>query len=136
MKGWVACAFLVAMASLTVQAAITSEDDYSKTMKMVAQQNMALGKSVASASETDVAAAGARLEALFKDVQAYWDSKKVDDAGTFAKNAVAAAHAMSTAANAHDMAAAAMAAATLRQQCAACHMAHREQQPDKTFKMK
>jgi cytochrome c556 len=136
MKGWVACAFLVATASLTVQAAIMSEEDYSKTMKQVAQQNMALGKSVASASETDVAAASARLETLFKDVQAYWESKKVDDASGFAKNAVAAAHAMSTAAAAHDMAAAAAAATTLRAQCASCHMAHREQQPDKTYKMK
>ena len=141
MKSWIACAFLVATASLAAQAqmakmAIMSEEDYSKTMKQVAQQNMALGKSVASTSEADVAAASARLEALFKDVQAYWENKKVEDASTFAKNAVAAAHSISTAAAARDMDAAGTAAATLRAQCASCHMAHREQLPDKTFKMK
>jgi cytochrome c556 len=138
MKGWVAGVFLVATASLAAQAPakITSEEDYSKTMKEVAQNNMKLGKSVASTSEADVRAASERLETIFKSVQAYWESKKVDDATTFAKNAVAAAHSINTAAEAHDMAAAATAAGTLRAQCASCHMAHREQQPDKTFKMK
>jgi hypothetical protein len=138
MKGWVTCLFLVATASLAAQAPakITSEEDYSMTMKEVASNNMKLGKSVASTSEADASAAAARLETLFKNVQAYWDSKKVDDASGFAKNAAAAAHSISTAAAAHDMAAAATAAGTLRAQCASCHMAHREQQPDKTFKMK
>ena len=138
MKRWVACAFLAATASLAAQAPakINSEEDYSKTMKAVFQQNMAMGKSVASTSEADVAVASARLETMFKSVQAYWEGKKVDDASTFAKNAVAAAHAISIAAAAHDMAAAATATTTLRAQCASCHMAHREQQPDKTFKMK
>ena len=47
MKGWIACAFLVATASLAAgqtmaKLAITSEADYSTTMKDVAAQNMAL----------------------------------------------------------------------------------------------
>jgi cytochrome c556 len=138
MRGWVACVFLVATASLAAQAPgkITSEEDYSKTMKEVAQRNMALGKSVASTSEADAAAASARLSTIFGDVQKYWESKKVEDAAGFAQKAHEAAEAISKAAAAHDMAAAATAATTLRAQCAACHMAHREQQPDKTFKMK
>ena len=141
MKRWIACAFLVATASLAAQTqmakmAVTSDEDYSKRMNQIAQQNTALGKSVASTSEADVTAASARLEALFKDEQAYWENKKVEDASMFAKNAVAAAHSISTAAAAHDMAAAGTAATTLRAQCASCHMAHREQLPDKTFKMK
>jgi hypothetical protein len=124
------------MPKMDMKMGIMSEDDYSKTMKEVAQNNMKLGKSVASTSEADAAAAGARLETLFKDVQAYWEGKKVEDAAMFAKNAAAAAHSISTAASAHDMAATATAAGTLRAQCASCHMAHREQLPDKTFKMK
>ena len=93
MKGWIACAFIVATASLAAQApmtrmAITSEDDYSKAMKEVGATNGAMRKAITSASEADVASSAAKLEGIFKDVQAYWDAKKVEDASTAAKNAV------------------------------------------------
>src|SRR3954464_8927102 len=103
MKGWIAGAFIVATVSLGAQAkmAISSADDYSKTMKDVQAQNMALRKAVTSASEADVAAAAAKREADFKDVQACWDAKKVDDASTASKNAVTAAQTISKAAAAH-----------------------------------
>ena len=107
MKGWIACAFVVATASLAAQTpmkmAITTTEDYSKTMKEVAAQNNALAKAIATPSEADVAAAAAKLETAFKDVQAYWEMKKVDDATTAAKNAVAAAQAITKATAAHDM---------------------------------
>jgi len=164
MRRWmvVACAFLLATVALvvaqdqqgggrrgrrgggagaaaadTMKPAITSEEDYSKTMKEVAQQNMALRKAIgATPSEADATAAASRLEALFKDVQAYWQTKKTEDASTFATNAVAAAQAVQKAVAAHDMPGANAAAMTLAQQCAGCHKEHREQNPDKTFKMK
>ena len=142
MKGWIACAFIVATASLAAQAgqmakmAINSPDDYSKTMKDVQAQNMALRKAITSAAEADVTAAAAKLETDFKDVQAYWDAKKVDDASTAAKNAVAAAQAISKAAAAHDMAAATAALPTLAAQCTSCHMAHRDRNADGSFTMK
>ena len=142
MKGWIACAFIVATASLAAQAgqmakmAINSPTDYSNTMKDVQAQNGALRKAITSASEADVVAAAAKLEADFKDVQAYWEAKKVDDATTASKNAVAAAQAISKAAAAHDMAAASAALPTLAAQCTSCHMAHRERNPDGSFTIK
>jgi cytochrome c556 len=141
MKGWIACAFIVATATLAAQApmaktSISSEDDYSKAMKEVGAQNNALRKAIQTPSEADVAASAAKLETIFKDVQAYWENKKVDDAATAAKNAVAATQAISKAAAAHDMAAATAASTTLGQQCMTCHTAHRERQPDGSFKMK
>jgi hypothetical protein len=144
MKGWVACAFIVATASLAAQAgqapmaktAISSDDDYSKVMKEVGAQNGALRKAITSASEADVSASSAKLETLFKDVQAYWEAKKVEDATTAAKNAVAASQAITKAAAAHDMPAATTASQTLAAQCMSCHTAHREKTPEGTFKMK
>jgi hypothetical protein len=144
MKGWVACAFIVATASLAAQAgqapmakmAISSEEDYSKAMKEVGAQNGVLRKATTSASEADVAASAAKLETIFKDVQAYWENKKVEDATTAAKNAVAASQAISKAAAAHDMPAATAASQTLAAQCMTCHTAHRERLPDGSFKMK
>jgi hypothetical protein len=141
MKGWIACAFIVATA-LAAQAgqmakmAISSAEDYSKTMKDVQMQNMALRKAITGASEADVAAAAAKLETDFKDVQAYWEAKKVDDATTSAKNAVAAAQAISKAAAAHDMAAASAGLPALAATCGSCHMAHRDRQADGTFTIK
>jgi hypothetical protein len=141
MKGWIAGAFIVATATLAAQApmtkvAISSEDDYSKVMKEVGAQNGALRKAIASSSEADVTASAAKLEAAFKDVQAYWENKKVEDATTAAKNAVAASQAISKAAAAHDMPAATTASQTLASQCMSCHTAHRDRLPDGTFKMK
>jgi hypothetical protein len=144
MKGWVACACFVAAASLALQAgqapmaktSISSEEDYSKNMKEVGAQNTALRKAITSASEADVAASAAKLETIFKDVQAYWENKKVDDAATAAKNAVAASQAIAKATAAHDMPAATAASQTLAAQCMTCHTAHRERLPDGSFKMK
>jgi cytochrome c556 len=141
MRGWVACVFIVATASLAAQApmakmAISSEEDYSKAMKEVQMRNGALRKSIASSNEADAAAAAARLETIFKDVQAYWEDKKVADAAGYAKNAVAAVQAVSKAVAAHDMAAAGAANTTLGAQCMSCHTAHREKTPDGGFKMK
>jgi hypothetical protein len=142
MKGWIACAFLVATATLAAQAgqmakvAITSAADYSTTMKDVNAQNGALRKAITSASEADVTAAAAKLETDFKNVQAYWEAKKVDDATTAAKSAVAAVQTISKAAAAHDMAAATAALPALTAQCGTCHMAHRNRLPDGTFEMK
>ncbi len=145
MKGWIAGAIILAGASLAAQAgqpmpmgktSITSEEDYSKVMKEVGQQNGALRKSLQSASEADAAAAASRLEALFKDTQAYWEDKKVEDAATAAKNAQMAAATISKALASHDMTAANAAMSTLGSQCMTCHTAHRERQPDGSFKMK
>jgi hypothetical protein len=141
MKGWIVCAFVVATASMAAQApmtkmAITSDEDYSKAMKEVGAQNGAMRKAIASASEADVAASAAKLETTFKDVQAYWENKKVEDATTAAKNAVAASQAIAKATAAHDMAAATTASTTLAAQCTSCHTAHREKLPEGGFKIK
>jgi len=115
--------------------AISTEADYSAVMKEVASTRGMLGKAITSASEADAAKAAARLEVLFKDVQAYWTGKKVDDAITFATGAVASAGAITKAVAAHDMAAAGEANTKLGAACMGCHTAHREKTAE-GFKMK
>jgi hypothetical protein len=119
------------------KAAIMSEEDYSRAMKDIGQQNNALRKAIgATPNDVDAAAAAQRLEVIFKDVQNYWEHRKVEDAAVAAKEAVAASQGISKAVAAHDMAAANTLAATLGQQCMSCHTAHRDRQPDGSFKMK
>jgi hypothetical protein len=114
---------------------ITSLADYSAKMKEIGSNNGMLGKAIQSGAAADAAKASAQLETLFKDVQAYWAAKKVDDATAFAGNAVAAAQAISKAAAANDMMAATDARAKLASQCMGCHTAHREK-TDAGFVMK
>src|SRR5229473_2154936 len=76
MKWWVAGAFVLLAIAVDAQVppaklAIATDEDYSKAMKEIAAQNGALRKSLTS-SDADAAAAAARLETVFKDVQAYW----------------------------------------------------------------
>jgi hypothetical protein len=133
MNRWGACAFVFFFFAVSVcaqtppaKAAIETYDDYSKAMKEVAAQNAALRKSLATPSATDASAAAARLETIFKDVQAYWENKKVEDAATAARNAVAAAQTVSKAVAAHDTTGAAAASQALGGTCMVCHAAHRE----------
>lgn len=131
MKWWVASALVLGAVCVRAQVppakvALETYDDYSKAMKEIAAQNGALRKSLASPSEADASAAAARLEAIFKDVQAYWEDKKVEDAAMAARNAVAATQAISKAVAAHDTAAATAASQALGGTCMTCHAAHRE----------
>jgi mono/diheme cytochrome c family protein len=140
MKGWVACGFIVASVAFAAQAqvmktTITSEADYSKYMKEVASINGGLRGAGAAPTDDNVKAAQ-RLGVIFKDVQAYWEDKKVDDAIGFSKAAVAGADTLAKALTAKDEAAVGAAQKALAGQCAGCHMAHREKTPEGTFKMK
>jgi mono/diheme cytochrome c family protein len=136
-----ACAAAIALGiTLAAQAqgmktTIMSEADYSKNMKEVASTNTGLRGAGAAPTDDNVKAAQ-RLNAIFKDVQAYWEGRKVDDAVGFAKAAVSASDDLAKALTAKDAAAAGAAQKTLAAQCAGCHMAHREKTPEGTFKMK
>ena len=117
-----------------VKITVASEADYSVAMKEIGAQAAALRK--ATTSEEDAADAAQRLEAVFKEVQAFWTAKKVDDATATAGTATAAAQAVLKAVVAHDMGAAGQAAQTLSATCNTCHTAHRDRLPDGTYKMK
>jgi cytochrome c556 len=131
----IVCALSLAVVG-NAMAAIGSEADYAAAMKEVGSTNGTLGKAITSGAAEDAAKASARLEALFKDVQAYWTAKKVDDATTAATSAVAAAQAISKAVAAKDMTAAGEARTKLGATCMSCHTAHREKTPEGGWKMK
>jgi hypothetical protein len=142
MKAWVAwalivCALMLGAVALYAQAppavqappgkgTIETDDDYSKAMKEISALNGALRKTLSSPATADASVSAARMETLFKDVEAYWANKHVEDATTAARNAVAASQAISKAVAAHDAAAATAAAQSLGATCMACHTAHRE----------
>ena len=131
----IALGVTLAAQATAMKTTIMSEADYSKYMKEVGSTNAGLRGAGAAPTDDSVKAAQ-RLNAIFKDVQAYWEGRKVDDAIGFAKAAVSASDDLAKALTAKDAAAAGAAQKTLAAQCAGCHMAHREKTPEGTFKMK
>jgi mono/diheme cytochrome c family protein len=113
-----------------------SDDEYSKTMKQIAPTFQSLQKNNTAMNYGDAAKDAQKLEAWFKDVQAYWEAKKVDDAVGFAKTAVAAAQDTSKAAGAMNATGLTDAQKALGGACQGCHTAHREKLADGGYKMK
>jgi hypothetical protein len=87
-------------------------------------------------SKEDVVKNADKLQGLFKEVSAFMQGKNITDAVGFANDAANAAAELSKAAKANDADAMFAAQKTITKQCATCHAAHREQLPDKTFKLK
>jgi cytochrome c556 len=83
-----------------------------------------------------IAKDAAMLKANYAKIEAFWTAKKVADAVTFAKDGSQAAAALETAATAKDDTAITTAMGKLTPTCGGCHMAHREQLPDKTYEIK
>ena len=89
-----------------------------------------------SMAATDVAKSADKLQGLFKEVGGFMQGKNITDAVGFANDAANAAAELSKAAKANDADAMFAAQKTIQKQCATCHAAHREQLPDKSFKLK
>jgi len=133
---FVASGLLVVCAQSGQTKAPMSDADYQKAMKDIGPAFMALQRDNASMSHADGEKQAQLLSDRFKEVQAYWEAKKVSDAVEFAKSAVAAADATIKASSAMDMTTLTSSQQKLQAACAGCHMAHRERLPDGSYKMK
>jgi uncharacterized protein YcnI len=113
-----------------------SDADYVKAMKEIGPAFTALQRDNAAMNHSDGIKQAQLLSDRFKDVQAYWEAKKADDAVTAAKDAVAAADATIKASEVMDMTSLTSAQQKLQASCRTCHQAHREQLPGNTYKIK
>jgi cytochrome c556 len=118
---------LTALATVGVSAALSTqaktEEDYDKLMKSVGAANGAMRK---AADPAAVGAESQKLEALFKDVAAFWTARKNTEAADWATAAMGHAAAISKAAAAGDAAGIAAAQKELGGRCQACHAKYRE----------
>jgi uncharacterized protein YcnI len=113
-----------------------SDADYSKAMKDINTAFMSLQRANASMNHAQGEKDAQTLSDAFKNVQAYWDAKKVNDAVTFAKDAVAAADATVKASGVMDMTTLTSSQQKLTASCAGCHMAHRTKNADGSYTIK
>ena len=139
-----ALALLVAAAVLSAQAAVPaqtakppmSDEAYEKTMKEIASTWRSLQFNNKAMNHADGEREAKRLAAWFREVQTYWEAKKAADAVAFAKTAVTAAEDIAKSSMSMDMTVLAAAEKSLAGACQGCHMAHRQQMPDGSFRIK
>lgn len=117
---------ILTICALATVTAFGQDAEYQGYMKAVQPAFGALRMAVMGKDTAAAAAAGAKLEATFNEVYAYWMKKNVADAMMFAANARDAAKAIAGSTSADDQAADMR---KLQQQCGGCHMAHRGGMP-------
>ena len=134
------CSMIAVSLTLLAQAPVPAPagGDLSPVMKQVGPTNTALqaGFKDRSMSAADVAKNADKLQDLFGKVNVFMKEHKIDDATAWAADAAVAAGDLSKAAKANDFEAMKVSAAKVAKACGTCHAAHREQLPDKTFKLK
>jgi cytochrome c556 len=87
-------------------------------------------------SAADVAKDAEKLQKLFTEVSSFMKEKNIADAVGFANDAANASAELAKAAKANEADPMFAAQKVILKQCQNCHAAHREQLPDKTFKLK
>ncbi len=117
--------------SPSAQAKKVSDEDYFKLMKQVQTSWGSFNKNNKGMQHDAAAKDAAALVPVFKDVQVYWEAKKIDDAVGFSKQAVSGLEALAKAGS--DMEAIAAAQKTVQSTCAGCHTAHRDKNADGTY---
>jgi len=132
----VAFAFVAALVSAmyvspSAQAKKVTDEDYFKLMKQVQTNWGSFNKNNKGMQHDAAGKDAAALVPVFKDVQVYWEAKKIDDAVAFAKTAVSGLEKLAKAGS--DMEAIAAAQKEVQSTCAGCHMAHRDKNADGTY---
>jgi cytochrome c556 len=109
---------------------------YDLVMKEVGSTFDSLRMDLDGGNTATAAADAAKLERLFRETEEFWTPFKTRDAIEAAKGAREAAGAVAAAAKDKDLPKAKTAASGLGRFCGACHNSHREQMPDKSYRIK
>jgi cytochrome c556 len=137
-KSTIIAVLLAALSTPSVKAADVTEADYQKAMKDVQAGMQGVGRTLREASgDLSGAVAGAKaVDAALASLDSFWVARKDQEAAKMNAAARAAAQSVAKAAESKDAAATAEAVKGLQGTCKACHEVHREQLPDKSYKIK
>lgn len=133
-KSTIIAALAVAFMAPAVHAADVNEADFEKAMK-----DVQAGVNAVRGANGDMAAAGKAakaVEAALASVESFWAARKDAEAVKLSASSRAAVLAVAKAAEGNDAAAVGEATKAMFGTCKACHDVHREQLPDKTYKIK
>jgi cytochrome c556 len=137
-KSTIIAVLAAAFIAPAAHAADVTEADYQKAMQDTLTGMQAVGKTMREATgDLSGAVAGAKaVDAALASIDGFWVARKDTEAVKMNATARAAAMAVAKAAESKDAAATGEAIKGLQASCKACHDVHREQLPDKTYKIK
>ena len=136
MRAYLSALALTAAGVLVVLAAEKPPESYVKLMKDTNTAAQGLRGHVQAKDYDAIAADAASLKKLFADTEAFWVTRKTEDAIGFAKAGGKAAADLETAAKAKNNDAVTLAAMELNHTCQGCHTAHRERLADGSSEIK
>jgi cytochrome c556 len=127
-----------ALLTPTVQAKDVTEADYKKAMEATLAGMQAIGKTLReNPADLSGAVAGAKaIDAALASIDSFWVARKDQGAVDLNAKSRAAAMAVAKTAGTNDAVATRDAVKALQGTCKACHEVHREQLPDKTYRIK
>jgi hypothetical protein len=129
----VAVLLAAALDTVAAQAPAGQKRPYNIVMKEAAAAAEALRKNLDSGK---AASDAEKLARLFQELEDFWAAFRTRDAIEAAKGARELSAAVAAAVRAKDLARAKKEAAGLGRFCTACHNSHREQMPDKTYRIR
>jgi cytochrome c556 len=136
-KSTIIAVLAAAFIAPSLHAADVTEADYQKAMKDVLAGMQSSGKAIREAGDLSPVVAGAKaIDTALASIDGFWSARKDTEAVKMNAASRAAAAALGKAAESKDVAATGEAMKTLQGTCKACHDVHREQLPDKTYKIK
>jgi cytochrome c556 len=132
------CRFLAVIAVVVSVTAVASAQarPYDLIMKDVASAFGALRKGSDASDFAVTAEQARRLEGLFKETEDFWTKFKTKDAIDAAVGARELSATIAAAATAKDAQKMKTAAGGLGKYCTSCHDSHREQMPDRTYRIR
>jgi plasmid maintenance system antidote protein VapI len=134
LSGW--CLLATAITSASVVSLSAQARPYNLIMKDVATASGALRKSVEASDFTVSAEQARRLEQLFKETEEFWTRFKTKDAVDAAAGARELSASIAAAAGAKDASKMKSTVSGLGRFCTTCHDSHREQMPDKSYRIR
>jgi hypothetical protein len=132
----VAVLLAAALDTVAAQAPAGQKRPYNIVMKEAAAAAEALRKNLDSGKADAAASDAEKLARLFQELEDFWAAFRTRDAIEAAKGARELSAAVAAAVRAKDLARAKKEAAGLGRFCTACHNSHREQMPDKTYRIR
>lgn len=136
-KSTIIAVLAAAFIAPSLYAADVTEADYQKAMKDVLAGMQSSGKAIREAGDLSPVVAGAKaIDTALASIDGFWSARNDAEAVKMNATSRAAAAALGKAAESKDVAATGEAMKTLQGTCKACHDVHREQLPDKTYKIK
>jgi cytochrome c556 len=130
------CTLMVPIVGLALGAVSAQTRPYNVIMKDVASAFGALRKSVEASDFAGSTEHSQRLECLFKETEDFWTTFRTKDAIDAAVGAKELSASIAAAATAKDAQKLKTAANGLGRFCMTCHDSHREQMPDKSYRIR